>query len=305
MMALGESDLGISPKDWDGAAQRGFEWGVHDDVSFEILANLLINKTNEQTDRVAAGASKTSLFLTHYTISSHVTYDRFPTRYANVDKPDFSALYEGEEYSTNIHNYLNMRYFAAMEFGKLMDKMEAAGILNDTIILVVGDHGQAPEFGNDPSEKRDVSCTHVAAALIAEGRLGKYAGLKIEDAAEQYDMLNTFADIIGVPEEGFLQDGVGRSLKRNVTFGDRAIVSNNPAVKNSIVRGHARLKYDRSTDSVLLHDAYIDQDMKHDLFPALSTEKKNQWREWRDLGREVTAYYKKRWEGKCLLSATC
>ncbi|GMF34215.1 unnamed protein product [Phytophthora lilii] len=59
----------------------------------------------------------------------------------------------------------------AMEFGKLMDKMEATGIMNDTIILVVGDHGQAPEFGNDTPEKRDVSCTHVAAALIAEGQI--------------------------------------------------------------------------------------------------------------------------------------
>ncbi|POM76204.1 Sulfatase-like protein [Phytophthora palmivora] len=305
MMAFGESDMNISSSDWDGAAHRKFKWGVHDDVSFEILGNLLINKTYEQTNRVAAGESKQPLFLTHYTISSHVEYKDRPTWYAEADKPDFSALYDDGEYAANVQNYLEMRYFTDVELGKFMDRMEAAGVLNDTIVLIVGDHGQAPEFGNDTPEKRDVSCTHVAGALIAEGRLGEYVGLKIEDAAEQYDMLNTLADITGAPEDGFEQDGVGRSLKRNVTFGERVIYSNNPGVKNSIIRGHERLRYDRSTDSVLLHNAYADHDMKADLFPALSTEEKSQWRKWRDRGREVTAYYKKRWDDKCLLAATC
>ncbi|KAG6622877.1 sulfatase-like protein [Phytophthora cinnamomi] len=305
MMALGESDLGISSDDWKGAAGRAFQWGVHDDVSFEILGDLLINKTNDQADRMAAGEDKQPLFLTHYTISSHVDYKARPEWYAEEDKPDFSALYDGEEYADNIQNYLEMRYFTDMELGKFMDRMEAAGVLNETIVLIVGDHGQAPEFGNDTPEKRDVSCTHVAGALIAEGRLGDYVGLRIEDAAEQYDMLNTLADVSGVPSEGFLQDGVGRSLKRSVAFGERVVFSNNPAVKNSIVRGHERLRYDRSTSSVLLHNAYTDHDMRHDLFPTLPTEEKTQWRAWQDQGREVTAYYKKRWEGKCLLAAAC
>ncbi|KAG2816889.1 hypothetical protein PC116_g18056 [Phytophthora cactorum] len=301
MMAYGESDMGIASEDWKGEAHRKFRWGVHDDVSFEVLGNLLINKTKEQ----AADESRTPLFLTHYTISSHVEYEARPTWYTESDKPDFSVLYDGEEYAENVKNYLEMRYFTDMELGKFMDRMETAGVLNDTIVLVVGDHGQAPEFGNDTPEKRDVSCTHVAGALIAEGRLGDYVGLKIEDAAEQYDMLNTLADITGVPVDGFEQDGIGRSLKRNVTFGERVVYSNNPAVKNSVVRGHERLRYDRSTDSVLLHNSLTDHDMKTDLFPALSTEKKNAWRDWRDKGREVTVYYKKRWEDKCLLAATC
>ncbi|KAG7386350.1 hypothetical protein PHYPSEUDO_000385 [Phytophthora pseudosyringae] len=305
MMAFGESDMGISPEDWNGEARRRFNWGVHDDVSFEILGNLLVNRTKEQADRVAAGESKQPLFLTHYTISSHVAYNPRPTWYAKADKPDFSALYDGQDEAGNIKHYLEMRYFTDLQLGKFMDRMEAAGVLNDTIVLIVGDHGQAPEFGNDTPEKRDVSCTHVAGALIAEGRLGDYVGLRIEDAAEQYDMLNTLADITGVPVDGFVQDGVGRSLKRNVPFGERVVYSNNPAVKNSVVRGHERLRYDRSTSSIMLHNAYTDHDMEIDLFPALSTEKKNQWRDWRDKGRQVTAYYTKRWQDKCLLAATC
>ncbi|KAG7396857.1 hypothetical protein PHYBOEH_001614 [Phytophthora boehmeriae] len=302
---LAQSDLGISKGDWKGQARREFNWGVHDDVSFALLGDLLINKTKDQADRVAAGESKQPLFLTHYTISSHVSYQARPTWYADDEKPDFSALYEDEDYADNVKAYAEIRYFTDMELGKFMDRMETEGILNDTIVLIVGDHGQAPELGNDTPQLRDLSCTRVAGALIAEGRLGEYAGLKIEDAVEQYDMLNTLADITGVPNDGFYQDGVGRSLKRNVTFGERVVYSNNPNVKNSIVRGHERLRYDRSTSPVLLHNAYTDHDMKNDLFPELTTEKQNQWLELRDQGRQVTAYYKKRWEGKCLLAATC
>ncbi|KAG2522078.1 hypothetical protein BBO99_00006140 [Phytophthora kernoviae] len=302
---LAQSDLGISKEDWSGSAHRESNWGVHDDVSFELLGDLLINKTKDQADRMAAGENKQPLFLTHYTISSHVNYLSRPKWYADEEKPDFSALYEGEKYADNIKAYAEIRYFTDMELGKFMDRMETEGILNDTIVLIVGDHGQAPEFGNDTPQLRDLSCTRVAGALIAEGRLGKYAGLKIEDAVEQYDMLNTLADITGVPKDGFYQDGVGRSLKRSVTLGERVVYSNNPNVKNSIVRGHERLRYDRSTSSVLLHNVYTDHDMKNDLFPELTTEKKNQWLEFRDQGRQVTAYYKKRWEGKCLLAATC
>ncbi|KAG7388104.1 hypothetical protein PHYPSEUDO_013064 [Phytophthora pseudosyringae] len=71
-----------------------------------------------------------------------------------------------------------------------MDRMEKEDILNDTIVVIVGDHGQAPEA--DATKKRA-------------------AGLVIEDAVEHYDILNTLADITGLPKEGFVQNGVGRS----------------------------------------------------------------------------------------------
>jgi hypothetical protein len=67
-------------------------------------------------------------------------------------------------------------------------------------------------------------------------------GLVLEDAAEHYDGLNTLADITGVPEGGFLQDGAGRSLKRYVPFGERFVFSNELDSKMSVVRGHERLR---------------------------------------------------------------
>ncbi|KAG7386351.1 hypothetical protein PHYPSEUDO_000386 [Phytophthora pseudosyringae] len=305
MIKLAESDLGITPGQWFGKEHRELYWGVHDDVSFQLLGDLMVNKTSEQSARIAKGEAKKPLFLTHYTISSHVSYEERPTWYAKADKPDFSALYEGVEYADAIKNYAEMRYFSDMEFGKFMDRLSAAGILNDTIVVVVGDHGQAPEAGNYIPEARDVSVHHVAGALVAEGRLGDAVGLKIEDATEQYDLLNTLADIVGVPEEGFLQDGVGRSLKRQVKFGERVVYSNNPSRKMSIVRGTERLRYDHAARSVLLHDAKADHDMHLDLFPDLTPEQQAEWLRWRDNGRQLTEYYVKRWDKKCLFAVKC
>ncbi|KAJ8566562.1 hypothetical protein ON010_g6560 [Phytophthora cinnamomi] len=173
-----------------------------------------------------------------------------------------------------------MRYFTDMELGMFMDRMDSERILNDSIIIICGDHGQAPELGYDKPEARDLSATRVAGALVAEGRLGKYAGLRLEDAAEQYDILNTLADITGVPDEGFLQDGVGRSLKRNVAFGERVKFSNNPSMKMSLVRGNQRLRYDRHSSDVLLYNCRTDHDMRDDLFPSLTTEAQDEWLAW-------------------------
>ncbi|KAG7386355.1 hypothetical protein PHYPSEUDO_000390 [Phytophthora pseudosyringae] len=304
-MKLAQSDLGIKPGAWKGPEHRALNWGVHDDLSFQLLGDLFVNKTKAQTERVAKGGGKKPLFLTHYTISSHVDYKQRPKWYDESKKPDFSALYKGQKYADNIKNYLEIRYFTDMEFGNFMDRMADAGILNDTIVVISGDHGQGPEFGNDVPEDRDVSATRVAGAIVAEGRLGDAVGMVMDDATEQYDILNTLADITGVPEGGFEQDGVGRSLKRKINFGERIVYSNNPTRKMSVVRGHERLRYDKVADSMLLHNADTDHDMKNDQLPGLTEEERAEWINWRDAGRRINSYYTKRWEGKCLLAAEC
>ncbi|KAE8996727.1 hypothetical protein PF002_g5733 [Phytophthora fragariae] len=302
-LILGEKHLKIKRSQWFGDEHRAFNWGVHDDLSFRLLGDLLVHKTNKQKARLAKGKPKKPLFITHYTISSHHPFKARPMWYDEADKPDFSALYEGEEHAEDIKNYLEMRYFTDMQLGKFMDRMEEKGLLNDTIVVIMGDHGQAPEA--DIMNTHEESVTRVAGAIIAEGRLGDAAGLKIEDAAEQYDILNTLADMTGLPEGGFVQTGVGRSLKRKATFGQRPVYSNDPNRKMAIVRGRHRLRYDRVTDSVLLHDTESDYAMTTDLFPELPAEKQAKWLAWRDSGRRIAAYYKQRWDDKCLLAVDC
>jgi hypothetical protein len=104
MMKLAESDLGIKRSDWKGPEHRALNWGVHDDLSFQLLGDLMVNKTKAQAARVAQGKSKKPLFLTHYTISSHVNYVQRPKWYHDAKKPDFSALYKGQKHAENIKN---------------------------------------------------------------------------------------------------------------------------------------------------------------------------------------------------------
>jgi len=308
---LAEKDLGIAPVDWalvrDGGKARAMSnWGVHDDVALEVLGNILINETAAQRERVANGEVKRPVFINHYTISSHTPFTDRPQWYDEMDKPDFSALYEGEEYADDIKNYLEMRYFTDMAIGEFLDRMQQEGVLNDTIVVITGDHGQAPEYGLDVPEAREISVTRVAATLIAEGRLDEHAGMMFTDAAEQYDLLNTLADIVGIPEGGFVQDGVGRSLKRKYqSKNPRAVYSNNPSRKLSIVIGDERLQYDARSSAVALHNVETDHDLQHDLFLTLNESARHQWRILRDNGRRLNGYFKKRWDGECLLSASC
>ncbi|KAH7463098.1 hypothetical protein PRIC2_001655 [Phytophthora ramorum] len=303
MLLLAEKMHKVARKEWFGRERRAFNWGVHDDLSFELLGELLLHKAKKQKLRLANGNPKRPVFTTHYTISSHAPFQARPAWYDEAAKPDFSALYEGEERAEDIKNYLEMRHFTDMELGKFMDRMEKGGVLNDTIVVIMGDHGQAPEV--EIMNTNEESVTRVACAIIAEGRLGDAAGLVIEDAAEQYDILNTLADITGLPEGGFVQTGVGRSLKRKIPYGKRPVFSNDPNRKMSIVRGHQRLRYDRVTDSVLLHDTERDHDMATDLFPELSPEEQAEWMALRDNGRRISAYYKQRWDENCLLAVNC
>ncbi|EGZ25205.1 hypothetical protein PHYSODRAFT_326264 [Phytophthora sojae] len=259
MKLLAESKLGIPRGDWSGKARRGFKWGVHDDINLQLLGEMFIDKTREQRERVARGLPKRPLFTTHYTISSHAPFKARPAWYAKADKPDFSAFYKGQKHSTMIKNYLEMRYFTDMQ---------------------LGDHGQAPEA--DVTNTHEESVTRVAGAIIAEGRLGEAAGLVIEDAVDHYDILNTLADITGLPEGG-----------------------NDPSRKMAIVRGHQRLRYDQVTASMSLHDTERDHSMNVDMFPSLPAEEQAEWENWREYGRRVTAYFKQRLDGNCLLAVNC
>ncbi|GMF31568.1 unnamed protein product [Phytophthora lilii] len=295
LKVLAEKTLGIKHADWKPPEARKLVWGVHDDLSFQLLGDLLIKKKSEQDQRMAKGIAKKPLFLTHYTISSHGPYQERPRWYAEAEKPDFSELCKVSGDQRLCQDYLEMRYFSDMELGRFLDRMEAEGILNDTIVVITGDHGTGD----------DVSAMRVAGAIIAEGRLGDAAGLVLDDAAEHYDLLNTLADITGVPEGGFLQDGVGRSLKRKVPFGERVVFSNDPNHNMAIVRGHQRFRYHRISDAVLLHDIDTDHHMNKDLFPGLSAAEQEEWLAWRDHGRRINLYYTHRWDNKCLLTVKC
>ncbi|KAI9985125.1 hypothetical protein PInf_004434 [Phytophthora infestans] len=291
MKRMAENNFNIRSQDWDNDEHRGFSWGAHDDLSFRLLGDFLLENRAKQVERARQGEPKVPMFVTHYTISSHEPYDSLPKWYEESEKPDFSAMYEGEQHADRVKRYMNARYFTDTELGKFMDRMHNEGFLHDTIVVIFGDHGQAPEV--DKFNLHEESATRVPAAIIAEGRLGNAVGLVLNDVAEQH---------YWVTEGGFQQNGVGRSLKRKASSKKHVVYSNDPLRKMAIVRGHERLRYDEITDSMMLHDTETDFHMTTDLLPFLKPEERAEWEALREDGRRITAYFKKRWDENCLLA---
>lgn len=287
-------------------------WGLHDDLSFEVLGYLLKERQKDKaaTQSQANGTRVVPMpwFCTHYTISSHVPFDEHPDWYYDFRRklPDFSRFYRGHEHEELMKNYAEMRFFTDMMFGVFMSSLEASGVLNDTIVIVTGDHGQAPERGSATPEQDQIAATQVVGAIIAEGRLGDSAGKILDDVSSHSDLLNTIADIVGVSSDGFLQSGIGRSLKRAVPFGKRVVYSSNPEVNMAAIQGHTRMQfYPEVSDAVQAYHTQFDPEQQHDLLLQLSNTRLEEIYRICDDGRQLNAYFKYRWDHACILKPEC
>ncbi|EGZ07459.1 hypothetical protein PHYSODRAFT_527935 [Phytophthora sojae] len=311
-------------------------WGIHDDLSYTALSHIIRtrqfaqNVAKQQAERDAAAAkmktpsnvtekplpvttaSTNPWFATHYTISSHVPFHERPDwffRYAAEHREEmdqFEPLYKGHEHEELIRDYVQMRYFSDMVFGRFMEQLERDNVLKDTIVVVVGDHGQAPELGSATPEQDQIASSRVAGAIIAEGRIK--TPVVIDDAASQSDILNTLADIVRLPVGGLLQTSIGRSLKRVPPkgVGKRVAFSNNPATNLAAVVGNIRLHFFADgSDAVRAYHTQRDPRQKHDLMGELSDERVSELLQICADGRALNAYFKHRWDHNCLLQPIC
>jgi len=322
--------------DWSNGNHVLTYWGIHDDLSYTALSHIVRsrqfaqNVAKQQAERDAAAAKTTApsnvtekplpvatasanpWFATHYTISSHVPFHERPDwffRYLTEHRAEmekFAPLYRGHEHEELIRDYVEMRFFSDMVFGRFMEQLEKDGVLKDTIVVVVGDHGQAPERGSATPEQDQIATSRVAGAIIAEGRIR--TPVVIDDAASQSDILNTLADIVGLPVGGLLQTGVGRSLKRQPPkgVGKRVAFSNNPATNLAAVVGNIRLHFFADgSDAVRAYHTQRDPRQERDLMGELSDERVRELLQICDDGRALNAYFKHRWDSKCLLQPSC
>ncbi|KAL4118016.1 hypothetical protein PRIC2_010344 [Phytophthora ramorum] len=329
-----ENELKLT--DWSEGNHMLTYWGIHDDLSYTALSHILRsrqfaqNVEKQQAERDAAAAKTTTptnvtekplpittastnpWFATHYTISSHVPFNERPDwffRYVNEHRAEmeaFAPLYKGHEHEELICDYVQMRYFSDMVFGRFMEQLERDGVLKDTIVVVVGDHGQAPERGSATPEQDQIATSRVAGAIIAEGRI--QSPVVIDDAASQSDLLNTLADVVGLPVGGLLQTGIGRTLKRQPPkgVGKRVAFTNNPATNLAAVVGNIRLHFFADgSDAVRAYHTQRDPRQEHDLMGELSDERVRELLQICDNGRALNAYFKHRWDNKCLLQPSC
>ncbi|WEW59688.1 hypothetical protein PRK78_005168 [Emydomyces testavorans] len=80
---------------------------------------------------------KTRLFLSHFTSTTHHPW-KVPSFYNKTD-------YMGSQAHKNMNSYLNTIRYVDLWMGEILGMLDEAGIANETLVVFVGDHGQAFE----------------------------------------------------------------------------------------------------------------------------------------------------------------
>ncbi|KAJ0392069.1 hypothetical protein P43SY_011396 [Pythium insidiosum] len=181
-----------------------FSWGIHDRISLSALVNYLEKRQSKQTE----GEKLAPLFMDIYTISSHDPW-HVPGNYE--PSSNFSVF-------LTEHNkrYVNALNYADQQLEKLFANLRSRGLLNNTIVLIEGDHGHGFMEHNNPSvttSKIYDEMLHIPLMLVADDLLDESSrGVVVDETTSALDLLSTFADMLGI--ENFMQHGMGQSLMR-------------------------------------------------------------------------------------------
>lgn len=119
----------------------------------------------------------------------------------HVPPPPYSQLYAHDLYQGEIA-------YADQNLGAVLDDLERRGLLDRTLVVVVGDHGEGRgDHGEDTHSIQAYDSTlHVPLILRVPGRAG---GRVIEQRVGTVDVLPTILDLLGLDAEPAVQ---GRSL---------------------------------------------------------------------------------------------
>ncbi|KAF1319539.1 Sulfatase-like protein, partial [Globisporangium splendens] len=189
-----------------------FSWGRHDPISFAALENYLEARA-KQPDRKP-------MFLDVYSITSHDPWV-VPSKFVS---DNVSALL-----TEHNERYLKAMNMADRALGKLITNLRSKGLLENTIVIIEGDHGYGRmEHGDNPdvisSFVYEVA-THIPLLILADDFIpDSQKGTQVTDVTSQTDILATIADMISL--EGFTQHGIGHSAMRKES--GRRVVLENP-----------------------------------------------------------------------------
>lgn len=151
------------------------------------------DQVNAAVLRWLAGRGKQRFFTWVHYFDAHQPYE--PPR--PYDSQFASSPYDGEI------------AFMDESFGKLLKGFEAAGALDDTIVVVVGDHGESLEQHGELTHASYLYDTTMRVPLMiaAPGRFP--AGRRVARQVSTIDLMPTVLELLGLPRSHDVQ---GRSL---------------------------------------------------------------------------------------------
>ncbi len=179
-------DVDLDAKAWE----RPTSWGLEDRAMLEPALRWI-------KERRDAKESSLAVIMTNI---GHTPY-KMPSSWPAVDFPGVT--------NPQLENYLNCLRYIDQWTRELFDGLRAMGALDDTVIVILGDHGES--FGERGGERMHLKVlnrevTHVPAVIVAPN----LAPARIRGYRQQTDVLPTLAELLGLEiEGGYLP---GRSL---------------------------------------------------------------------------------------------
>lgn len=218
-------------------------WGLPDECLMHHAANFLEERKNHPQ------------FLTLFTITNHHPWN-LPEHYQPpAFPPEISRIYR---------KYLNTFHYSDACLGLFVELLKEKGLLENTLLFVLGDHGYPMGEHNNFVEQRYLYEENIRVPLLIYGKGRILEPARITVPCSQLDLVPTLMDILGL--HGF-NLSIGSSLMRKMD--ERAVFFHNPYVfKNFGCRlGKHKFIYTRISQEVELYDLERDPEESDNIAP--------------------------------------
>lgn len=224
-------------------------WGVDD--------HYLVDFILKSVDSTPAGAP---FFVMAWNQGTHWSFTPAP-EHQEIDFLKGDRKFGASTYDFN--NYLNALHFIDQQIQRLMEELEKRGLAEDTLIALVGDHGEA--FGW-PHETWGHSAhvfeedVHVPFVLISKNAFSP--GHRVPTPASMFDLSPTILDLMNITPPS---QWVGKSVLKSGHPATANFHGANNSLQFGVRRDQWKYIYNPSLQTESLYDLNADPDEQHDV----------------------------------------